>query len=157
VDVTELRSAYDRFLESVRDPGFREPADGEWRAEEVLAHVILTDRLIAETVAEVLNGRNPRFESLAAQCVPYLGAIVDAAGGWEGLVEEARRGAEALIAVVGRLTEEQVATSVPAYIWNAGQVLVDGPMTIGEIVHGGAAMHLPLHTGQLAGLREVRA
>jgi hypothetical protein len=156
MDVTELGAAYDRFLESLADSGFGPPAHGEWRAELVLAHLIVTDRLIAETVAEVLNGRHPRFDSLASQNVAYLETIVATTGDWGELVREVRRGAEALVRIAGALTEEQAETPVPTYIESGGQVVVDGPTAVGDIVRGAAAAHLPLHTRQLAGLRGDR-
>lgn len=149
----DLRAAYDRFLDAAREPGFSPAPDGEWSADLVLAHVIVGDRLIAEATAAVLAGRKPQFDNRASQSEPYLRAVVEAAGDWDGLVEGVRRGARELVAVAERTSDEQAATEISVYIVSGDEVVVDGPRPLAFLLQGPAAVHLPIHIGQLAALR----
>jgi hypothetical protein len=115
------------------------------------AHIVVGDRLIAQAGAEVLAGRRPRFDNRASLSVPYLRAVVEAAGGWDGLVESLRRGARELIAVAERATDDQAATEVHVYIESGGRAVVDEPRPVGELLQGPAAVHLANPLGAAGG------
>jgi hypothetical protein len=146
-----LRAAYDQFIDAARG-GFPPPPEGEWGADLVLAHVVVGDRLIAQTAADVLAGRPGRYDNRASQCEPYLRAIIEAAGDWDGLVDAARRGGHELIGITERTSDEHAVTEIHVLIVSGDDVVVDADRTLGSLLQGAAAVHLPLHSKQLAGL-----
>lgn len=56
MDTTELRKAYDELLTEVAAGGFGDPRPGQWRAEQVVAHVAANDEVLASTTEAVLAG-----------------------------------------------------------------------------------------------------
>jgi hypothetical protein len=62
MDTEGLRRAYAEFIAATQQGPFRRPADGGWSAEMVLAHVLVGDRLIAQTASRVMAGENPGFD-----------------------------------------------------------------------------------------------
>ena len=153
MNVSGLRGAYDRFIDTVDGGSFRPPADGEWSVDLVLAHVIVADRLVAQTVADVLARRDPAYSNRASLSIPYLEAVVRAAGGRAALLESVRRGSEELAAVAACMTGAQAATVVPVVITSGGETVVDAPMTVAQLVAGAGRSHLSLHQAQLESLR----
>ncbi len=63
----------------------------------VLAHVLVGDRLMAET-GRVMSGAATRYDTHAAQSELDLHAVVDAANGLDGLVDAVERGGGELMA-----------------------------------------------------------
>jgi hypothetical protein len=153
VNVDELRGAYDRFIASVGHGSFRSPEDGEWGVDLVLAHVIVADRLIAQTVAGVVSGKQPSYTNRPSLSVPYLEAIVRAAGDRATLVESVRRGSEELAAVTTSMTPAQAAAVIPVVIHSGDRTVVDAPMSVAQLVTGAGRSHLSLHLAQLESLR----
>jgi hypothetical protein len=154
VNVVGLRGAYDRFIDTVEGGSFRPPADGEWGVDLVLAHVIVADRLVAQTVADVLAGRHPAYSNRASLSVPYLEAIVRAAGDRATLLESVRRGSEELASVAACMTPAQAAAVVPVVIASGDKTVVDAPMSVAQLVAGAGRSHLSLHQAQLESLRD---
>jgi hypothetical protein len=149
VDASEVRAAYARFLDAAR-AARGAPVDGdEWRPELVLAHVIVADRLVAGAAARVLAGGEATFDSRACQSRPYLEAIVEAAGDWDGLVDAARRGGEELAATIERIGPDHGASVVQARSLDAGGMVVDSRTKLAELVTAAVSDHLPGHTQQL--------
>ncbi len=106
MDTAALESAYDRFLDVARGLGDVVPPEGEWPPELVLAHVIVSDRMIAETAARVLAGGQPRFDNRASQSAPYLEAIARVAGSWDGLLAGVRQARNEVMATVALIEPE---------------------------------------------------
>ncbi len=156
MDASALTAAYARFLVAAR-AARGVPVNGdEWRPELVLAHVIVADRLLAGAVAGILADGLATFDSRTCHSVPYLEAIVEAAGDWDGLVEAVRRGGAELAAIVERIEPEQATSAVQARYLNADGVAVDTPGKLAELVTASEADHLPGHTQQLESYREAR-
>ena len=153
MNVAALRGACDRFIDAVDGGSFRPPADGEWSVDLVLAHVIVADRLVAQPVADVLAGRRPAYSNRASLSVPYLEAIVRAAGDRPTLLESVRRGSEELAAVAARMTRAQAEAVVPVVIASGGETVVDAPMSVAQLVAGAGRSHLSLHQARLESLR----
>lgn len=149
MDVTALRTAYDRFLEAARGSRDAVPPDGEWQPELVLAHVVVGDRLIAQTVAQVLGGGEARFDNRISHCRPYLEAVADAAEGWEGLLAAVRQAGDELLAVAARIEPEQASVMVPSLVVDGGDVVIDGPAPLAQLVAAPSVVHLPGHAAQL--------
>ncbi len=118
----------------------------------VLAHVVVGDRLIAEAASRVMAGTTPSFDNLASQSEPYLQSVVEAAGGWDGLVAAVQRGGEELIALADRMTEEQGSTPVSAKIVSGDTVVLDATVSASSLIRVPADMHLRMHMQQLAAL-----
>ncbi len=148
-----FRNPYERFIDAIDGGSFRPPADGEWSVDLVLAHVIVADRLVAQTVADVLTGRRPAYSNRTSLSVPYLETIVRAAGDRATLLESLRRGSEELAAVAACMTRTQAEAVVPVVIASGGATVVDAPMSVAQLVAGAGRSHLSLHQAQLESLR----
>jgi hypothetical protein len=157
MDVTSLRESYGRLIWAARQGPFRPPADGEWSAELVLAHVTAGDRLLCATAAEILAGRVPNHDARPAQSVPYLQSIVTAAEDSGLLVETVRRGGEELAELAAQLTAEQASAEVHVLIVDGGEVRLDGPLALGRLLEIHAGSHLPGHAEQLQSLVKGQA
>jgi hypothetical protein len=149
MDVAALESAYDRFLDVARGLGDAVPPEGEWPPELVLAHVIVGDRMIAETAARVLSGGQPRFDNRASQSTPYLEAIAGVAGSWDGLLAGVRQAGEELIATAARIEPEHARIAVPSFVMDHDRIVIDGPAPLEQLVMAPALIHLPGHAEQL--------
>jgi hypothetical protein len=149
MDVAALRSAYDRFLDTARDLRGASVPDGEWSPELVLAHVIVGDRMIAETAAQVLIGAEARYDNRASQSRPYLEAVAAAAGSWDGLLAGVRQAGEELMAIAARLEPEHARVMVRTYVVDHDHAVVDGPAPLEQLVMVPAMIHLSGHTEQL--------
>jgi hypothetical protein len=131
-------------------------AGDEWRPELVLAHVMVADRLVAGAVARVLADGEATFDSRGSHSEPYLQAIIDAAGDWDGLVDAVRRGGAELAAVVERIEPEDAARVVQARYLNAEGVVVDSRIELAEVVTASVSDHLPGHIEQLESYQAAR-
>jgi len=149
----ELRRAYASFTTAARRGPFAPPANGGWSAEMVLAHLVVGDRLIAEAAARVMAGGAPDFDNAAALAEPYLRAVIEAAAGWDNLVDAVRQGGNELIALAQQMTDVQASVRIPARIVSDGEVVLDASVPVGKLVQGPADVHLRLHAEQLAALR----
>jgi hypothetical protein len=149
MDVAALESAYDRFLDVARGLGDAVPPEGEWPPKLVLAHVIVGDRMIAETAARVLSGGQPRFDNRASQSTPYLEAIARVAGSWDGLLAGVRQAGKELMATVARMEPEHARIAVPSFVMDHDRIVIDGPAPLEQLVMAPALIHLPGHAEQL--------
>ena len=149
MDVTILESAYDQFLDAARGLRAGKPPDGEWPPELVLAHVIVSDRMIALAAARVLAGGEPRFDNRASQFSPYLDAIVRVAGGWDGLLAGVRQAGNELMATVALIEPDHARVAVPTLVVDHDRILIDGPAPLEQLVMIPATIHLPGHAEQL--------
>jgi hypothetical protein len=156
VDASAVRAAYARLLDAA-GVARGAPVDGdEWRPELVLAHAIVADRLLAGAAARVLADGQATFDSRACHSQPYLEAIVEAAGDWDGLVEAVRRGGAELAATVERIEPEHAASVVQARFLDADGIVVDSPIELADLVTASVSDHLPGHTQQLRSYRVAR-
>jgi hypothetical protein len=152
MNTDDLRLAYQNFAQVAARAPRSAPVGGGWSAEMILAHVLVGDRLIAESAARTLNGLPTRFDNGAALVESYLQAVIDAARPYENLVSAVIRGGDELIGLVERMTDAQAAICIPAGIVSDGQVVLDREVPIGSLVRGPADVHLRLHSEQLAAL-----
>ena len=80
MDTQALRNAYDEF-HATAAMSHAAPTDGGWSAELVVAHIALTDELLAATARALLDGRPAAYDNSAASFRPnlqhYLDAIAD--------------------------------------------------------------------------------
>ncbi|MBV8713477.1 MAG: hypothetical protein JOZ65_00265 [Chloroflexi bacterium] len=152
MNTDDLRRAYAEFVHAAQQKRFAPPYPGEWSAELVLAHVIVGDRLIAEAAGRIMAGVPTSFDNLASQSEPYLQSIVDAAGDWDGLVSSVRQCGDELIALAGRVTDEQAATPIACKIVSDNSVVIDATVPLSNLVRAPVDSHLRMHAQQLAAL-----
>jgi len=162
MDTTELETAYRSVLDlAVRavgagpGPGFPGAGDGEvWRPDDVLAHLVLNDRLLARAVRSVLDGDAQPYDNLDAIELAELRALSRDLGDTAGLIGGLEASSRELVKLAGRLDKAQSATPVPVRILDGDQLRVDGPLPVASLLNIQARRHLPMHEGQLRELLE---
>lgn len=155
MDLTQLSQAYAQLVaESEMGPG--RPAPGtEWRAEIVLAHVIVNDRVLMGAACDLLDGLGAVIDNRSTQSLAYLEAVAGAAQSWTGLVATVSQSAREVIAVMASLGPELFSRPLPTRLIDAGVVQVDRPMSLEELLGIHASFHLPSHIRQLATCRQA--
>jgi hypothetical protein len=157
MDTSELEAAYRSVLDLAArgpgdgaGPGAAGAGDGEaWEPDDVLAHLILNDRLLARAVRSVLDGIAQPYDNLDAIDVDELRALARDLGDPPGLIGELEASSRELIDLAGRLDEAQGATPVPVRILDGDQLRVDGPLPVASLLNIQARRHLPMHEAQL--------
>jgi hypothetical protein len=168
MDTSELEAAYRTVLElataAAPDPGSRpdlpaggteRAADGSgqaWRAQDVLAHLVLNDRLLARAVRSVLEGAAQPYDNAAAVDLADLRGLGERVGGTAGLIGALEASSRELLELAGRLDQAQGDTPLPARIVDGGEVFLDRPVPVAELLGIQARAHLPMHWRQLSEL-----
>lgn len=151
-----LTAAYAPFVASLRAGGFRDPDDSGWPAEVVAAHVARNNDLIAATAELVAEGAEVSYDNATTVDEVELAAYAASVGGLRGLAAEVERSAARLAAARDALGAK-AETPVQVVIRDAGTVVRDGPVPIGEFIDGNASFHLRMHHEQLIALEPVWA
>ena len=157
MDTAPLRDAYGALLEAaatVAESGEpTTPPPGEWNADQILAHVAIVTAGTIAAASCVAAGSNTTYDNRIAADTWTIDRVVALAGGNAGLRERIRRQGEALCAFGGSaLSEAELDTLVPTLLLSNGEVLVDQPLPLRDLVMGLAAAELPGHTKQLLAL-----
>jgi hypothetical protein len=170
MDTSELEAAYRAVLDLAArgsgdsspgaasgeaGPGGGEagPADGEaWGPDDVLAHLVLNDRLLARAVGSVLDGAAQPYDNLDAIEVAELRSLTRDLGDTAGLIGGLESSSRELMDLAGRLDEAQAATPVPVRILDGDQLVVDNPLPVRSLLNIQARRHLPIHQAQLSEL-----
>jgi hypothetical protein len=157
MDVAALRNGYRTLLDAAAataagaGPGRRD----EWSADQILAHVVLVNAATIEAVSAVVSGAVATYDNRIASDTWTIERVIGLTAGRTGLLERIRRQGDALCALVPALSEAEVATLIPTLLISHGEVLVDQPLALRDIVSGLAAVELPGHAQQLLNLPEV--
>ncbi|MDX3530589.1 DinB family protein [Streptomyces sp. ID05-39B] len=156
MDTTPLRDAHHALLEAAATVAAtgagNPPPEGEWNAGQILAHVSLVDAVTVTAVVSAASGAVTAYDNRVAQDAWTLGRVITLGGGEAGLRERVRLQGEALCALVAPLSEAELDTPVPTLLLSHGQVQVDQPVPLRDLVTGLADMELPGHTKQLLDL-----
>jgi uncharacterized protein len=144
-------AVYAPFVASLRAGGFGPPADGEWPAELVAAHIARNNDLIAAAAEQVVTGQEVSYDNEAGVDDAELARYAESVGGLPGLAREVERSAARLEQARNALGE-RAGTPVQVIIRDHGEIVRDGPMTIGAFIEGNASFHLGLHLEQLKAL-----
>jgi hypothetical protein len=156
MDVAPLSAAYAALLEDAGSHDFAASSDGGWNAGQVLAHIVISDRDFASVCAELLLGRSPGYDNRASQAAPYLDAVVRAAGTWQALLENVRRGGEELTELIAQFSAAQAGQPlVVSGVMGDQEIVLE--MTAAEFAGNLATLHLPSHHQQLLALAAVSA
>ncbi len=147
-----LEAAYAPFTASLLAGGFGPPADGEWPAELIAAHIARNNDLIAEAAEKVVTADEPvSYDNFAGVDDAELASYADEAGGLAGLAREVERSAGRLARAADALGD-RAGTEVHVVIRDHGKVVRDGPVPIGMFIAGNATFHLDMHAEQLRSL-----
>ncbi|MFG2309365.1 MmgE/PrpD family protein [Streptomyces sp. NPDC048566] len=146
-----LEDAYADLIAAAGEapPGTGASAAGEHGVDWTLAHVALSDRLLASTARQVQGGEAARLDNGPAmdpKAVEELTSSVDR----DVLVELVRRNAAELVGLVARMPDNRGATPVAVrLVGDQGEELFDGAVPWGEIVRLRAEDHLPGHADRI--------
>lgn len=158
MDTSALEEGYKRLLDVARDGGFAQPTEtGAWTAEQVVAHVVVSDRLLAHVTTELLADGGPTYTNEPATRTELLDEVARAYDDLAGLVAEARRGGLVLVRLTRQLDEATAATAVPTCIVDGGVTRVNTPMPWAGVLNTHAEVHLASHAGRLEALRDGAA
>lgn len=153
-DLAVLESAYATLFDEFERGGFGEAPDGQWNAQEVMAHVALNDLAMTRVCLGLIHRREFVFENHTCQVPENLSGVILACGDAEGLAAFGRQCAENLVAAIARLDDEQKASMVHCRMEHDGDLVLDETRPWGAIaVDVQAGMHLPAHVEQLQNLR----
>ena len=151
-----ISAAYAPFAATLLGARFAGPEPGEWTAEQIAAHVVLNNDLIAETAERVAAGQPAAYDNAPTVADEDLARYAAEVGGPAGLAREVDRSAARLERAKAALGD-LAGTEVPVVIRDGGRIVQDGPVPIGEFVDGNAGFHLAAHLAQLKALKlEVR-
>ncbi|MFC8677997.1 hypothetical protein ACFUEN_35550 [Streptomyces griseorubiginosus] len=163
LDTAPLQDAYRALLDaaatvaSADDPS-PAPPDGEWNADQILAHVSLVSAATIAAVAHIAAGANTTYDNRIALHAWTIEQTIAHAGGNAGLRDRISGQAAALCALAGAaLSDVELNTLAPARLLSNDTLLVDQPMPLRDIVTGLAEAELPGHTQQLLALLPDRA
>ena len=148
-----LDAVYAPFVASLLAGGFGPPPDGEWPAELVAAHIARNNDLIAELAKRIAGAGQPAdYDNATGVDEAELGNFASSVGGLAGLAREVERSAARLERARDALGDK-ADTPVQVTIRDHGEIVSDGPRTIGAFIDGNASFHLELHHEQLKALR----
>lgn len=158
MDTTPLGDAYGALLDAAAtvadfaDTSLAPPAGG-WNADQILAHVCIVNSATITAVSRVASGTNTTYDNRTALDMWTIERVIALAGGNRGLRERIRCQGDALCALSGpALSETELDTLVPSLLLSDGEVLVDQPLQLRDIITGLADAELPGHTAQLLAL-----
>ncbi|MFF2514018.1 hypothetical protein [Streptomyces sp. NPDC058086] len=158
MDTTPLRNAYRALLDAavaVADSSDTSPVppNGEWNAEQILAHVALVNAATIAAVSCVAAGSNTTYDNRVALDTWTIERLIALAGGSTGLRDRIRLQGDALCALGGpMLSDAELDTPVPTRLLSKATVLADQPMPLRDLITGLAEVELPGHTKQLLAL-----
>jgi hypothetical protein len=158
MDPTQLQLAHRELLKAAAavadagDPG-PAPPPGEWRADQILAHVVLVEAATIAAVSAVVSRAVTTYDNRISHDPWTLDRVISLAGGNAGLRERIRCQGDALAALCGpTLSEVELDTPVPTLLISHDQVLVEQPVPLRELITGLADVELPGHAQQLLAL-----
>jgi hypothetical protein len=164
LDTGSLQDAYRALLDAAvtvagADDRGPAPPDGEWNADEILAHVSLVSAATIAALAGIAAGANTTYDNRIALDTWTIEQTIAHVGGNAGLRDRISGQAAALCALAGgaALSDAELGTLVPARLLSNDTLLVDQPMPLRDIVTGLAESELPGHTKQLLALLPERA
>ncbi|MER6788526.1 hypothetical protein ABT330_28605 [Streptomyces sp. NPDC000658] len=163
LDTGSLQDAYRALLDAAAtvagaDDPSPAPPDGEWNADEILAHVSLISAATISAVAGIAAGADTTYDNRIALDAWTIRHTIAQAGGNAGLRDRISGQAAALCTLAGSaaLSDAELGTLVPTRLLSNDTLLVDQPMPLRDIVTGLAEAELPGHTNQLLALLPER-
>ena len=157
MNTTPLLEAYRTLLDAaatVADAGDSSPVPpaGEWKADQILAHVAIVNAVTITAVSRVTSGANTTYDNRMALDPWTIDRVISLAGGNAGLQVRIAAQGEALSALGAVLGEAELDTLVPTLLLSNGEVLVDQLVPLRDLITGLAEVEIPGHTTQLLAL-----
>lgn len=152
---TALRQSYTNLLKAAHETSTaeRQPKEGEWGGDEILAHVSLVSATTIATAYLIASGVNATYDNRLALDKWSIHHQIAQAGGRAGLAARIAAQAEALSALPETvLSGHELDTTVPSLLLSNGEVVLDKALTLREILGGLAEVEIPGHTAQLLAL-----
>jgi hypothetical protein len=118
---------HEDVLVFVCDRPFRAPSSGQWKADQVLAHLVAIDRMVAVAAAELFSGGVPVVDNRAARSVTYLDAIMATTGRRDDLLQTLDQAGREVALLADQLDDTHRGTNVPTIVVAAGAVRVQQP------------------------------
>lgn len=154
MDTIPLAQAYRRLIEAAQaiTPSTSltedERADIDWR----MAHIALTDELLATAARDILDGSPAIVDNLPAMDSDAIAAIIGNTSHAQRVMRVRAHGA-AFIACLTRMSDEQAKTAVRLKLHDRNGALVsDRTMIWNDLVHVRAQRHIPAHVARLVSL-----
>ncbi|MGW2813272.1 MmgE/PrpD family protein [Streptomyces sp. NPDC001415] len=151
-DTAGLEAAYDGLFRAASQSRLGAAVDGAARGDvdRTLAHLALSDRLLAGVARQVLDGaRAPVLDNAAATDPAAIDALVMAADR-AVLAELVRRNAAEFVGLLARTPDRRQTADVRVRLVNeAGEELFSGSVPWGEIVRMRAEEQLPGHAARI--------
>jgi hypothetical protein len=162
MNTTPLHDAYRMLLKAaatVADSGDKSPVPppGEWNADQILAHVAIVNAVTITAVSRVASGANTTYDNRMALDPWTIDRVISLAGGNAGLQVRIAAQGEALGALGAVLGETELDTLLPTLLLSNGEVLVDQPVPLRDLITGLAEVEIPGHTKQILALLTERA
>lgn len=154
-DLDQLERTSEAFWSELERGGFGQPSPGQWTAEQIAAHLILTDMGLVEVNDLLVSGEPASYENLDSQAPARLAeAITDAGGTLAGLAASGRAQAARTRESFNALPDGLARADVPVAIHHEGALLFSEPRVWWEFaVQGIHRFHTPTHLRQLTELR----
>ncbi|WP_416971079.1 MmgE/PrpD family protein [Streptomyces sp. 4F14] len=125
------------------------PAPGERGIEWTLAHVALSERLLASTARQVLAGTPAGLDNGPAMEPKAVADLISSAGP-DVLVDLVRRNAAEFVGLLARTPKDRGAAQVAVrLVGDDGEEVFSGPVPWAEIVRMRAEEHIPGHTNRI--------
>jgi hypothetical protein len=147
-----MEDAYADFVAETANGPFRAPADGEWSAEQIVAHVARNHEELIRVTELLLSGDPVSYDNREPTDTRALDAYVASYGGLRGLADRVAETVTVLRDLSSRL-DERGATPVPVRIQDGAEVVVDQPVPWAKLLETDATVHVPRHLAQLRALR----
>jgi hypothetical protein len=144
--------AYADFIAEAANGPFGAPPEGEWNAEQIVAHVARNQEELIKVTEVVLSGDPIGYDNQETGDVRELNAYISAYGGLRGLADRVAETVTVLRDLADRL-DERGATLVPTRIQDGTEVVVDQPLPWAKLLEIDATVHVPRHLEQLRALR----
>ena len=162
MNTTPLQDAFRTLLKAaatVAEAGdeVHVPPAGEWNADQILAHVALVNAVTITAVSRVTSGANATYDNRMALDPWTIDRVISLAGGNAGLQVRIAAQGEALSALGAILSETELDTPLPTLLLSNGEVLVDQPVPLRDLITGLAEVEIPGHTKQILALLTERA
>jgi hypothetical protein len=152
VNTSALRAAYRDLLAAAEKISETAPLPEQARADAdwTLAHVALSDRLLAAVARDVLAGHPSRVDNRSAMDAASI-AKLTATTSHAQRIDLVRRNADDLLTVIETTPNEAASTPVELHLVDRnGQETATSRLTWAEFVSLRATRHLPGHAARLA-------
>ncbi|MGW2313559.1 DinB family protein [Actinomadura luteofluorescens] len=155
MDTAPLRDAYRALLDAAESAADADtvPPPGEWNVEQILAHVIVINAVTITAVSAVASGSIATYDNRLAQEPWTIERVIAQAGGGAVLQNRIALQADAVCSLGGSmLSDAELDVLVPTRLVSNGELLVDQPVPLRDLLGGLAGTELPGHTRQILDL-----